>query len=1102
MLINEFESTKPIKIPLRMRLLASAFLSLSVLAPSTLADTFISEIHYDNASTDINEAIEISSYLATDLSTWSVVLYNGSNGSVYHTIQLPESVVVDASCGAAGGTVVINFPSNGIQNGAPDGIALVNGSTVEAFISYEGSFEATAGPAAGLTSVDIGVSETGSTLATESLQLVNGTWSTPTQSTFGVCTTEVDGAPTPTPTVTPTPTAALSISEFHYDNAGADEGEAIELQGPAGAAVDGWQVVLYNGSNNSSYLTRNLNGVLIAADGCEQGSFVETLSGIQNGSPDAIALVDPNGMVQEFISYEGALTAIGGPADGLTSVDVLVAETSSTSIGQSLQNINGVWQGPSANTFGSCNAPQSGGVVTLIHDIQGSGDSVTNQAVFTVEAIVIGDFQSSDQLSGFFIQEEDADADSNNATSEGIFVYCADCPVDVSVGDQVRVTGLANEFFDMSQITATYASDIQVLATEQTLPTAATVDLPVVTTAADVATATNDVNAYYESVEGMLVTIPAELSISEYFQLARFGHIVLSAGGRPKQFTDANAPSADGFTAHQIDLLTRRIILDDDNDVQNSALFSNTHVFHPTPGFAVDNYFRGGDKIKDLTGVLHWSWAGSSGTNAWRIRPVADAFSYNFESVNPRANEPRDVGGDLKVASFNVLNYFTTIDLGPAACGPDQNIGCRGAHSPEELLRQTQKIVSAICAIDADIVGLMELQNPHADMSEPPITALVNAINEVCSGYAAIETGPIGGDAITVGVIYKPETVTPAGTTAILDDASFTDPNSTGQDKNRPAIAQSFAYLPSNDMITIAVNHLKSKGSSCGAGDDDTVMGQGNCNLTRTLASQAQAEWLATNPTGVNNNEYVLIIGDLNAYRNEDPISALIDAGYTDMNDFFNGEDAYGFVFDGQLGYLDHALANEALVPLITDVTDWHINADEVNLLDYNDPIQDAGEGSFEAKPSTSSFFSENAFRSSDHDPLIIGIDFPERFECNGLAATIYVNDGIIVGGLHDGQPFSGKLFGTKGDDVILGTDNADRIYAFGGNDTVCGEGGNDYIQGGRGMDVLFGGAGDDLIRGGKHDDIIDGGDGFDKAKGNRGKDTCKAEIVRNCEVN
>ena len=171
------------------------------------------------------------------------------------------------------------------------------------------------------------------------------------------------------------------------------------------------------------------------------------------------------------------------------------------------------------------------------------------------------------------------------------------------------------------------------------------------------------------------------------------------------------------------------------------------------------------------------------------------------------------------------------------------------------------------------------------------------------------------------------------------------------------------------------VNHLKSKGSECGAGDDDTTTGQGNCNGTRTLAAQALADWLASDPTDMADPDY-LIIGDLNSYAMEDPIVALKNAGYTDLVNLVGGMDAYGYVFDGQLGYLDHALANPSLVPQVAGVVEWHINADEIPLFDYNDDVRDAGEYyAYEEESDVLPLYDANEFRTSDHDPVLIGLN-------------------------------------------------------------------------------------------------------------------------------
>ena len=615
-----------------------------------------------------------------------------------------------------------------------------------------------------------------------------------------------------------------------------------------------------------------------------------------------------------------------------------------------------------------------------IHDVQGNGsDSPANGNTVTVEAIVVGDYQTqgSGQLRGFFLQEEDADVDANPATSEGIFVFCSSCPTAVSVGDKVKVTGPVSEFFGMTQITASSAASVNVINSGNTLPTPATVDLPVPgVPSGDLVAATTAINAYFEAFEGMLVTFPDELSVSEYFELARYGQVILTEGGRPHTFTAVNTPSAAGFIDNEIELASRTIILDDTDNRQNRPVDTpNTAYYYPVPGLSTGNYFRGGDTITNLTGVLHWSFAGQSGTDAWRIRPVTEVYSYAFTPVNTRPSMP-DVDGDLKVASFNVLNYFLTVDTTSSNnvgfCGPSGILDCRGADSALELERQRTKMLAALSEIDADVFGFMEMEN------SPGVEPLADIVSGL-PGYDYVDTGVIGTDAIRVGIIYKTASVVPVGDYAILDssvDARF------DSSRNRPALAQTFESLSTGGRLTVVVNHLKSKGSGCGSGDDDTTAGQGNCNGTRTLAAEALADWLATDPTNSGDTDF-LIIGDLNSYAKEDPIVALQNAGYTDMVAAFGGPSAYGYVFDGQLGYLDHALASADLVSEIVDVAEWHINADEIPLFDYNDDVRDAGESSFEEESDVLPLYEPNAFRTSDHDPVIIGLDV-----CDEIAPT------------------------------------------------------------------------------------------------------------------
>lgn len=611
--------------------------------------------------------------------------------------------------------------------------------------------------------------------------------------------------------------------------------------------------------------------------------------------------------------------------------------------------------------------------ITLIHHIQGSG-ATSVPGTFTVEAIVVGSYQAqgSGRLRGFFLQEEDADADADPTTSEGIFVFCSTCPVAVAVGDKVRVTGASSEFFNMTQLSATTVASTTVLGSGNALPTPATITLPVPGVPTNnLAAATAAINAYYEAFEGMLVTFPDTLSVSEYFELARYGQVILNQGGRPHTFTAVNTPSAAGLISHQIDLATRKVILDDTDNRQNRPVDApNTPYFHPVPGLSTTNYLRGGDTITGLTGVLHWSFAGQSGTDAWRIRPVTEAYSYAFTPVNLRPAVPA-LNGRLKVASFNVLNYFLTIDSTASttagACGPSGTMDCRGADSIEELARQRAKLLAALSAIDADIFGLQEMENTHG---VDPLADIVAGL----PGYAYIDTGVIGSDAIRVGFIYKISTVFPVGAHVVLDDPAFVNPRGAAVDRNRPALAQTFAEIATGERFTVVVNHLKSKGSGCGPGDDDTTTGQGNCNLTRMLSAQVLADWLATDPTGSGDSD-VLILGDLNSYAMEDPIVALQNAGYIDLAMAFDGPGSYSYVFDGQLGSLDYALANPNLAAQVVDVAKWHINADEMPLFDYNDDVRTTGEATFEEESDVLPLYEANAVRTSDHDPVIVGLD-------------------------------------------------------------------------------------------------------------------------------
>jgi len=586
-----------------------------------------------------------------------------------------------------------------------------------------------------------------------------------------------------------------------------------------------------------------------------------------------------------------------------------------------------------------------------IYAVQGNGDvsPFEGQAV-VVDGIVTGDFQDNDEdetrnLGGFFVQAKTPDGDP--ATSDGIFVFDGSAPaVDVSIGQEVQVTGTVAERFGETQLAATVIS-ITGSGTYRT----AELDLPVSTRLDSEGRHIADL----ENLEGMLVRLAEPAFVTEAHDLERYGEISLSDGGRLQQFTNEFAPDAAGFAGHQRLNAGRTLILDDGLSIQNPDEY---RYLYPNAPAAPGHSLRIGDKITGVTGNIRFGrGSGGSGTEAYRLEPTGDPV---FVAENPRSATPPDTGGTVTVASFNVLNYFTTIDTGQNQCGPLADAGCRGADSETEFARQKAKTIRALLALDADVVGLMELENNGG----ASLQSIVDGLNAQAGteNWKFIATGVIGTDAITVGLIYRTTTVQPAGDFAILTSSIDSRFN---ERKNRPTLAQTFDARATGGRFTVAVNHLKSKGSDCDdVGDPNLDDGQGECNVTRTRAARALGDWLNSDPTGSGDPD-ILIIGDMNAYLQEDPVVALENAGFVDLLKETVGVNAYSFVFDGQAGALDHVFASRTLSPKATGAAEWHINADEPALIDYNlDFGRDAG------------LFDETTpFRASDHDPVIVGLD-------------------------------------------------------------------------------------------------------------------------------
>ena len=821
------------------------------------------------------------------------------------------------------------------------------------------------------------------------------------------------------------------ISEFHYDNTGTDAGEFVEVQVPAGASTAGWSIVLYNGAGGASYDTDPLPVVSPPPGDTSAVAVIDYPSnGLQNGSPDGIALVDAGNVLVEFVSYEGTFTGVGGPAAGMTSIDVGVFEDGSGPVGNSLskrlnpETGNYEWQGESASSKGVLNPPLEPPVeqcdLTPSHDIgavQGSGfgTPLAGQNV-SVRGVVVGDVPG---IGGFYVQD---DGDSDAATSDGIFVAT---PAAVGLGDTVAVAGAASENFGETRITP---GEVDVCSTgsEASLPAATALDLPAA-------------SAAREPLEGMLVEPVDTLTVSEVFNLTRFGELMLSEGGllvQPTELADAGSQEAtDIAVANE----QRRIVLDDGTNASRSAT-NRPYLSATTP-------VRVGDEL-GFTSPLVLGF----GFGNWRLQPADGTPDGTFGPRNTRPGAPDPVGGDVQIGAFNVLNYFLTLAAD----------GGRGAETPEEFERQAAKIVTAIETLGADVVTLMEIEDTNSTgfgdgTPDQAVADLVSRLN-VKAGFDKWAFVPLPDELLAVdrdvirnAIIYQHDVVQPIGEPVGLVDESVWF-------NAREPIAQTF--VKDGDRFTVIANHFKSKSESTppqtGNDNEDIGDGQGAFNGDRVRQAASLVSF-AEELRDSSGDGDVLIMGDLNAYTEEDPIQLIRGAGFTDLGSLLD-EGRYSFVFNALSGSLDHAMSSEALTGKVTGLAHWNINAVESFAYQYDgDPA----------------LYAPNQFRSSDHDPLVLGVDLEER--CAGLIPTIRGTDGPDV------------LNGTSGIDVIMGLGGADVIRGANAEDVICGGAGNDTLRGENGRDVLLGGFGDDVLFGGNGDDMLTGGPGTDLLNGGSG---------------
>ncbi|HET6666580.1 MAG TPA: ExeM/NucH family extracellular endonuclease [Intrasporangium sp.] len=600
-------------------------------------------------------------------------------------------------------------------------------------------------------------------------------------------------------------------------------------------------------------------------------------------------------------------------------------------------------------SFASSLSTSCDATYTPISTIQGSGSAADYTGPVVTEGVVVGDHEGpSPALRGFYLQDPVGDGDP--ATSDAIFVFNGNDD-NVSNGDHVRVVGTAEEFQDQTQISST--TSITPCGTGTVQPTA--ISFPV------------ENPTFLERYEGMLVSVPETMTVTEHFQLGRFGQVVVSSEGRLEQPTNVVEPGDEALVLQAANN-NRRLIIDDSSQAQNPDPIVWGRNGEP---LSASNTLRGGDTLTGAVGVLTYTWAGNAASgNAYRLRPIgALGGNAEFVAANERPSAAPAVGGTVQVASMNLLNYFNTFTGCRNGVG-GASTDCRGAEDTTEFERQANKTVQAILGLGAEVIGVNEVENDGYG-STSALADLVGRLNaetaEDAWAYIDADTGTgqvnaLGTDAIKVGMIYQRDAVTPVGMTAALNTQRFVNGGDNAP-RTRPALAQAFRDNSTGGVFIATANHFKSKGSACTQPDQND--GQGNCNSVRTVAAEELAAWLATDPTGMGDGD-VLILGDLNSYAKEDPIRTLEEAGYTNLVDEFIGPDAYSYVFDGQWGYLDHALGSASARQQVSGVAEWHINADEPSVLDYNTNFKSTGQ--------VMSLYAPDQFRVSDHDPVIVGL--------------------------------------------------------------------------------------------------------------------------------
>lgn len=639
-----------------------------------------------------------------------------------------------------------------------------------------------------------------------------------------------------------------------------------------------------------------------------------------------------------------------------------------------------------------------------IAEIQGTGATSPKAGqVVTTTGVVTAMYKdpsfADSSFDGMYIQTGGTGAtDTTPGASDAIFVYGANAmPSDVAIGDSVQVTGTVSEAFDALTEITPGAGGVTELAEPLEGVTPLAIAYPTT-------------EAGREAQEGMLLAPTDDFTVTNSYNINTFGEIGLATGDRPLRQPTEHAADTDTteLDAIKADNAARAVALDDGtslNYMTNAAAKNQ-----PLPWLTKTNAVRVGAAVT-LTGPVVLDFR----NNTWKFQPISPIFdngagTATFEDTRAGNLAPGAVGGDLKIATFNVLNYFNTTGEQYVATGaaqsPPVNTQCtwyddrqgnhiadnrcgvvtngvnagngpRGAATQASLDRQKAKIVTAINALNADVVGLQEVENSIKLLGETDrddaLRSLVTALNDAAGsevwkfvhspGEATVAAAVAEQDVIRPAFIYRAASVETVGSSDILF-------GTTEFANAREPLAQAFKAKGAldSDAFAVVLNHFKSKGDSdpAATGDNANNADTGAFNGDRTRQAYRLREF-ADDFAAARGIDAVFLAGDFNSYSQEDPIRVLTKRGYH-LVDSTLDPDEESYSYSGLSGSLDHVLANDAAKAMVTGADVWDINAAESPAYQYSRFNYNV----------TDLWQPDLPFAASDHNPEVVGIDVPD----------------------------------------------------------------------------------------------------------------------------